>query len=191
MNNFYSEIKKIQLEDCPYSLSLVIERYTPVFLSMYSKFFFPVKECGANPSDVLGDKDLIIYESAKSFDLNRGASFCTWLSNNTKYKCLHLINKTKKTSLLQEKVRNNNEDSLNNLNKNVFKLKELNAHIFSILDKLKDKRIASVYKLRYFSDRKMTWSRIGKSLGFSSQTAINLHAKGADVLKRKINKINP
>ena len=191
MNNFYSDIKKIQLEDCPYALSLVIERYTPVFLSMYSKFFFSVSECGADPSDILGDKDLIIYESAKSFNLDKGSSFCTWLSNNTKYKCLHLMNKARKASLLRERVRDNNENTLNNLNKNVLKLKELNVHIFSILDKLKDKRIASVYKLRYFSDGKMTWSKIGKSLGFSSQTAINLHTKGANVLKRKINKINP
>jgi len=191
MNNFHSEIKKVQAEDCPHALSSLIERYTPVFLSMYSKFFSSIKECGGNPSDILDDKDLIIYESAKSFDLNKGCSFCTWLSNNAKYKCLHSINKAKKTSLLQDRVRKNNEDPLNNLNKNVFKLKELNAHIFSILEKLKDKRIMSVYKLRYFSDKKMTWSKIGKSLGFSSQTAINLHAKGADVLKRKINKINP
>jgi len=191
MNNFYSEIKKVQLEDCPHALSSVIERYTPVFLSMYSKYFSAVKECGGDPSDVLGDKDLIIYEAAKSFDLNKGSSFCTWLSNNAKYKCLHSINKARKISLLQERVRNNNESTLNNLNKNVFKLKELNAHIFSILDRLKDKRIMSVYKLRYFSGGKMTWSKIGKELGFSSQTAINLHARGARALKKKINKINP
>jgi len=191
MNNFYSEIKKIQTDNCSSSLDSVIERYTPVFLSMYSKFFFAMRESGADPSDILEDKDLIIYEAAKSFNLDKGSSFCTWLSNNTKYKCLHLINKTKKSSLLQERVRNNNETSLNNLNKNVFKLKELNSHIFSILDSLRDKRIMSVYKLRYFSGNKMTWSKIGKSLGFSSQTAINLHARGADILKKKINKINP
>ena len=191
MNNFYSEIKKIQAEDCPESLSALIERYTPVFLSMYTKFFSCIKGCGGNPSDILNDRDLIIYESAKSFNLTKGYSFCTWLSNNTKYKCLHSINKAKKASLLQERVRINNGDSFENLNKNVFKLKELNAHIFSILNKLKDKRIKSVYELRYFSDNKMTWSKIGKKLGFSSQTAINLHAKGADVLKKKIDKINP
>ena len=70
-------------------------------------------------------------------------------------------------------------------------MKELNAHIFSILSNMKDKRIESVYKLRYFSDKKMTWSKIGEKLGFSSQTAINLHARGAQALKTKINKINP
>ena len=191
MKNCYLEINNIQLKGCPDSLSSVIQRYTPVFLSMYSKFFYPMKESGVDPSDVLQDKDLIIYEAAKSFDLNKGSSFCTWLSNNTRYKCLHLMNKAKKMSMLRQRIKNNNELSFNNFNKNIFKVKELNVHIFSILDKLKDKRISSVYELRYFSGSKMTWAKIGQRLGFSSQTAINLHARGAKALKRKINRINP
>ena len=116
MKNCYQEINSIQVKDCPDSLSSVIQRYTPVFLSMYSKFFYPMSENGVNPSDILEDKDLIIYESAKSFNLNKGSSFCTWLSNNTKYRCLHLINKAKKMSMLRERVRNNNELFFNNFN---------------------------------------------------------------------------
>ena len=191
MKNCYHEINNIKLKDCPESLSFVIDRYTPVFLSMYSKFFYSMNESGVNPSDILEDKDLIIYESVKSFDLSKGSSFCTWLSNNTKYKCLHLINKARKMSMLRERIKSNNDLSFNNFNKNIFKVKELNVHIFSILNKLKDKRISSVYELRYFSDSKMTWAKIGQRLGFSSQTAINLHARGAKALKRKINRINP
>ena len=101
MKNCYQEINSIQVKDCPDSLSSVIQRYTPVFLSMYSKFFYPMTENGVNPWDILGDKDLIIYESAKSFKLDKGSSFCTWLSNNTKYRCLHLINKAKKNTYKQ------------------------------------------------------------------------------------------
>ena len=93
MNNFNLEIKKIQEEDCSYSLLRVIDRYTPVFLSMYSKYSVAIGKSGADPNDILSDKNLIIYESAKSFNLEKGSSFCTWLSNNVKYKCLHLINK--------------------------------------------------------------------------------------------------
>ena len=51
---------------------------------------------------------------------------------------------------------------------------------------MKDGRVEKVYSLRYFSGGKMTWAKIGKLLGFSSQTAINLHRKGAELLKRKI-----
>ena len=85
MNNLYKEIKKIQSKDCELSLQSVIDRYTPVFLSMYSKYSGSIIKAGADPNDILSDKDLIIYESAKSFNLGKGSSFCTWLSNNVKY----------------------------------------------------------------------------------------------------------
>ncbi len=188
MNKLYSEIKKVQKEDCPSSLMKVINRYSPVFLSMYSKYQKSITSSGADPNDILLDKDLIIYESAKTFNAEKGSSFCTWLSNNTKYKCLHLMGKASKATRLNERIKNNtpkhSEDQ-------PFRSRELNSHIFFILNELKDKRISSVYKLRYFSENnKMTWSRIGKRMGFSSQTAINLHKKGAEILKRKINKIN-
>jgi len=68
---------------------------------------------------------------------------------------------------------------------NPYKNKELNSFIFNELNKIKDERIKRVYSLRYFSGEKMTWSKIGDRLGFSSQTAINLHKRGADILKRK------
>ena len=184
MNNFYQEILDIQNKNSDIALQEVIARYTPVFLSMYSKYSKLIASSGADPNDILSDKDLIIYESAKSFNLDKGSSFCTWLSNNVKYKCLHLINKSTKISLLQKKVKQNtfsNPDP-----KNPYKNKELNSFIFNELNKLKDSRVRKVYSLRYFSGGKMTWAKIGKALGFSSQTAINLHKKGAEVLKRKI-----
>ena len=61
MNNFYLEIKKIQEEDCDHSLLKVIDRYTPVFLSMYSKYSVTIGKYGADPNDILSDKKLIIY----------------------------------------------------------------------------------------------------------------------------------
>lgn len=184
MNNFHEEIKKIQTKDCPQSLIDVIDRFTPVFLSMYSKYSSSILKSGADPNDILLDKYLIIYESAKSFNLEKGSSFCTWLSNNVKYKCLHLMNKTRKTQMLQERLRDNRE--LLSDEKNPTKLKELNSSLFLELDRMKDKRIKEVYKLRYFSGGKKTWDFIGKSMGFSSQTAINLHRRGAEILKRKV-----
>jgi len=184
MNNFYKEIKKIQSKDCELSLQSVIDRYTPVFLSMYSKYSGSIIKAGADPNDILSDKDLIIYESAKSFNLGKGSSFCTWLSNNVKYKCLHMMNKSNKIGLLEERVKQNTVADSDS--KNPYKDRELNSFIFNELNKIKDKRVKRVYSLRYFSGGKMTWAKIGHELGFSSQTAINLHKKGAEILKRKI-----
>jgi len=98
------------------------------------------------------------------------------------------MGKALKVLRLSEKIKTNMPKDND---RHPFSGKELGSHIFFILNELKDKRISSVYKLRYYSEyNKMTWSRIGKRMGFSSQTAINLHKKGAEVLKRKINKIN-
>ena len=185
MKNFYHEIKKVQSNDCNESLEKIILRYSPVFLSMYSKYINPLTESGADPNDILADKDLIIYESAKSFNLDKGSSFCTWLSNNVKYRCLHMISKQTKKYMLAERVKKNtlqlDQDA-------PYKNIEINKFIFNELNKMKDDRIKSVYSLRYFSGEKMTWQKIGSQLGFSSQTAINLHKRGAEILKRKIKK---
>ena len=182
MKNFYTEIKRVQDSDCNESLSKIIERYSPVFISMYSKYINAMSSSGADPNDILSDRCLIIYESARSFDLSKGSSFCTWLSNNVKYKCLHVIAKQAKKGLLCERFKSNTIIDIEN---NPYKNKELNKFIFNELNKIKDERIKSVYSLRYFSGEKMTWSKIGDKLGFSSQTAINLHKRGADILKRK------
>ena len=145
----------------------------------------PITDCGADPNDILSDKDLIIYESAKSFDLGERSSFCTWLSNNVKYKCLHMISKQTKKQILADRFKKNSDSIISDY---PYKNIEMNKFIFNTLNKIKDKRIERVYSLRYFSGEKMTWSKIGKQLGFSSQTAINLHKRGAEILRRKINK---
>lgn len=183
MKNFYEEIKAIQDTDCNESLEKVINRYSPVFISMYSKYIKPLTDSGADPNDILSDKNLIIYESAKSFDSGQKSSFCTWLSNNVKYKCLHMINKQIKKQMLIDRVKKNrNQDNQDHPYKNI----EMNKFIFNELNRIRDERIKSVYSLRYFSGEKMTWATIGKRLGFSSQTAINLHKRGAEILKRRI-----
>jgi|TARA_R100000329_G_C7497686_1_gene175212 DNA-directed RNA polymerase specialized sigma subunit len=94
-----------------------------------------------------------------------------------------MISKQAKKQMLVDRVKKN---STNSLQEHPYKNIEMNKFIFNELNKIKDKRIERVYSLRYFSGEKMTWSTIGKQLGFSSQTAINLHKRGAEILKRRI-----
>jgi len=186
MKNYNTQIKKVQDEECESSLSELIDRYSPVFLSMYSRFISSMKQSGADPADILDDKDMIIYESIKSFNIDKGVSFCTWLSNITKYKCLHLMNKSRKTCALKERYKNKIFTDDNLFVSNPIEKISLRQELNKALGSIQDERVAKVYSLRYFSGKKMTWSEIGKKMGFSSQTAINLHRRGADILKIKI-----
>ena len=96
------------------------------------------------------------------------------------------MNKSRKQCALKERYKNKiyTDDNLfvTNPIERISLLQELNKALSAI----KDKRVAEVYSLRYFSGKKMTWSEIGKKMGFSSQTAINLHKRGAEILKIKI-----
>ena len=186
MKNYYTQIKKVQDEECEDSLSQMIERFSPVFLSMYSRFMSSIKQSGASPSDILDDKDMIIYESVKSFNKEKGVTFCTWLSNITKYKCLHLMNKSRKQCALKDRYKEKIDTDGSLFVSNPMDRISLLQELSKVLGSIKDKRVAKVYTLRYFSGKKMTWSEIGKKMGFSSQTAINLHRRGADILRIKI-----
>ena len=64
---------------------------------------------------------------------------------------------------------------------------EFREFSLNILKQIKDKRVEKVFKLRYFSDEgKMTWNKISNNLNISIQTAINLHDRGAKILKKKM-----
>ena len=66
-------------------------------------------------------------------------------------------------------------------------------YIFSILAQLKDPRIKEVFNLRYFKTdkKKMPWSEIGRKMSVSTQTAINLHHRGLEILNKKMKSKNP
>ena len=69
-------------------------------------------------------------------------------------------------------------------------LKHEKDFVFKILGKLKDKRISKVFHLRYFDrnikKKKATWSVIAGKINTSTQTAINLHQRGVNILNKKL-----
>ena len=70
--------------------------------------------------------------------------------------------------------------------------KDIEEFISNLLDKMKDKRIEKVFKLRYFSDfaKRNTWVEIANELKISPQTAINLHNRGKKIIARKLSSEN-
>ena len=96
------------------------------------------------------------------------------------------MNKSRKNCALKERYKNRISIDDNLVIVNPLEKRSLIQELNKALSSIKDQRVAKVYSLRYFSGKKMTWSEIGKKMGFSSQTAINLHKRGADILKVKI-----
>lgn len=182
-------VEKIKQTNDEESLKFLIKKHDAMCFSLYKKYSNLINASGCALEDLSSQKDYIVYKSALSFDPNKKSKFSTWLYNQIRYQCLNVINQnknlitmdTEKINFLLESNQMRNKD-------NTAEIKNLNEYLFTILESFADDRILKVYKLRYFSGKKvLPWSKIAKNLKISTQTAINLHKKGLKLLKTKIN----
>lgn len=183
-------IKKIKESNDEESLKSLIKRHAPMCFSIYKKYVTLISSSGVSINELAGEKDLIVYKSALSYDEAKKSKFSTWLYNQIRYQCLNYINQNKNTITMDNDKINFllEEKNKNNPIKNIDELKNVNEYIFTILDSCEDKRLSKIYQLRYFGGKKLTpWSKIAKQMNISTQTAINLHKRGVNLLKIKLN----
>lgn len=181
-------IDKIQKSNCETSLKILIERHTPLCIKVYEKYLRPMNSLGINYDEIYGDKDFFIYKSVLSFKEGKGSKFSTWLANQIRYQCLNLMN-NKEGIPTDEKELNYFIDLKNKESDKESDTKIQNLeYINSILEQIKDKRIKKLFKFRYFNgdNKNMSWHEVGKRLGISSQTAININNKAIKLIRRKL-----
>jgi RNA polymerase sigma factor (sigma-70 family) len=185
-------INKVKSTSDNSALLELSNRHSGIYNEMVKKYYRHLVNTGLNPDDIISDKLYVLYKSAMSFDPSKNVKFSTWVGNQARYYCLNCMNKNnnliamenKDIKLILEKkqMSNDNNESL---------LKEKSDLIFSILDRVKDSRLSKIYRMRYFSGKKLTpWNKISKKLKISTQTAINLHNKGKKLLKNKLTTLN-
>lgn len=177
-------IKKIKEDNCSESLSELIRRHSALCLNIFQRYsaFFARNIDGWH--ELIKEKDYLIYRAARSFDESKGAKFNTWLGNHARYECLNALNSRNKMFIptedkeLQFYIDSQDRDEKTDSNKI--------DYVFSILGKLKDKRIEKVFSLRYFGPKNISWEKIASEINVSTQTAINLHERGREILNKKL-----
>lgn len=169
------------------ALKTLIQKHSPLCNSLYKKYSGPIISSGIFLDDVVNEKDYVIYKSALSYDPDKKSKFSTWLYNQVRYQCLNCINDNKVYLKVEDNVLNSLVEK-NNHNKSNTNICD---YITNIINHFSDKRIKDIFTLRYSNARKkMSWSKIAKSLDVSTQTAINLHNKAIEKLKFKIKSKN-
>ena len=181
-------INKIKATSDNEALKELESRHTGIYNEIIKKYYKHLIDFGLNPNDIVSDKLFVLYKSVMSFNPDKNVKFSTWLGNQARYHCLNCLNKKNNTiGMENEDIKKIIEKKQIAISNDDMKSKEKSDLIFSILDRIKDKRIYKIYKMRYFNDKKLTpWSKISKKLKISTQTAINLHNKGKDLLKNKL-----
>lgn len=190
-------VKNVQENSCDASLKVLINRHSALCLDISKKYSPALNASGISMGDIFDEKDYLVYKSALSFNPEKKVKFSTWLGNQVRYHCLNTINGNNKKLLVEnEKIDFMSEISiecseLQTKEQSNSNLKIEIDYIFEILSKLHDSRIKEVFNLRYFSSAKKTpWAKIAKQMGISTQTAINLHQRGINILNKKMTKSN-
>ena len=177
-------VERIRLTNCEKSLEELIKRHTALCFKIIKRYASTFYANNIDITEASTDKNLIIWNSAKSFSAGKNVKFSTWLANQIKYSCLNALNKKSKDRLIStedEILDVLKEKSLEETDDNLFEFTN------NILNQLKDQRIKQIFSMRYSTHyKKPSWCTVAKQLKVSTQTAINLHNRGIEVLRKKI-----
>lgn len=178
-------IKSSNHEDALHEL---ISRHSGIYVDMLKKF-------GMNcltqnqVSDIMKDKDYVIYKAALEYDESK-AKFSTHLANKTKYMCL-----TQKTKNKNNRTTANFDDiKFCKKDKSYTPDEECNindsfSRIINLINKHKDKRLKTLFHERYFCGRRgklKPWKEVASKLNLSAQGCINIHNKAIKEINSKI-----
>jgi len=185
-------INQVKVKNDSLALKELEARHSGICHQMIRRYYRNIVNSGIDPEDIVSDKLMVIYKSILNYDSNKNVKFSTWLGNQMRYHCLNCLNKKNNIFTMEnETIRTIVEQNQKKHNFSEALIKDKSDFIFSLLERIKDKRILKIFKLRYFQNAKHTsWNKIGKKLKISTQTAINLHNKGKIFIKNKLTSIN-
>jgi DNA-directed RNA polymerase specialized sigma subunit len=190
MESDLSLINKIKDNNHEPSLLELINRHSGIYASMVEKFTKSPSSV-IDKRSIMDEKDYTIYSSALKFDPEKSTKFSTYLANETKWKCLNILNKIKKNktySMSDELnfIEPSCDSFLNDLQR-----EEVFEGFKKILNEEKDERLKKIIDMRYYmSNNKLTpWKKIAKELNLSIQGCINIHNKFINNIKKEINHV--
>ena len=178
----------IKAENDEGALEELISRHSGIYVDMLKKFGM---NCLTHNqvSDIMNDKDYVIYKAALEYDETK-AKFSTHLANKTKYMCL-----TQKTKNKNNKISSNFDDVQFSQKDNSYtpdeecKINDSFSRILNLINKHKDKRLKTIFHERYFCGRRGTlkpWKEVARKLNLSAQGCINIHNKAVKEISLKI-----
>lgn len=175
-------VLKIKENNCDDAVKELVGRHTPLIVKIYQKYSGYLRH---DNKDINDNKYYILYNAAISYKPEKNMKFSSWLGTYTRYYCLNILNEKNGFILLDSKELDYQNDKTPENSNTENQVSQ--EYIDYILNTLTDKRIKQVFKLRFFGpEEKMTWRKIAKLTGFSSQSCINLFNRGKKILKNKI-----
>mgnify|MGYP003641510318 CR=1 FL=1 len=185
MESDLSLINKIQQDNDGDCLEELIQRHSGIYVYIVDKYT-KNKNYVTNRDFILDDKDYMIYQSALSFKPEKNSKFSTFLANQTKWKCLNIINnsKNKRTTSI-DKVYGRAAEGDNSY-EIVCKMEAFDC-FEKMLAEEKDKRVKKIIDIRYntTNTKLIPWRTVSKELNLSIQGCINIHNRFINKVKQQ------
>ena len=166
----------------------ICKKYENIFYKVCQKYSAALSVSGVDPNDIFSEKNFIIFHCIRTFDPARNTKLSTWIGNYARYLCLNSINDRRFIfpSRDNDVIKRIEDDQVSqNHFKSAFGMEDF-LYVSNLISQLKDKRVGEIFKYRYFMDKKWKWAKIADQMNISTQTAINLHNKGINMLRRKV-----
>ena len=183
-------IEKLQERKDEDSLLQLIERHSGIYHSMVNHFMSHPQNA-LDKDQMVNEKDATIYSAAMNYDPNRKTKFSTHLANQTKWKCLNLLNKNKRMKqFFIDEDENHFEPSCESFIADLTRGEVLSV-FKTCLKKEKDERVKKIVDMRYGAgNNKLTpWRHIAEELNMSIQGCINIHNRFIEKVKRHIKNV--
>lgn len=185
-------IKRVKENACSDSYNELLKRYEKIFYKRCQSYQKVLYSKGIDYNDVIEEKNTVFLKCVTSFDFKKSNSFGTHLGSHTGYFCLNLM----KSKWAKKKQ---NTESMSYDMENFEQLEvptevgknDLKNYIDFILNKLDDKKVGQVIRLRYFdipnSEKyKNKFSSIAKKMKICKKNVIKLHERGIRLIKAKL-----
>jgi len=183
-------IKKLKSKSDEDSLIELIERHSGIYHSMVNHFMSHPQNT-LDKNQMVDEKDSTIYSAAMNYDPSRKTKFSTHLANQTKWKCLNLLNKNKRMKeFFIDEDENYYEPSCESFISDLTR-QEVFSLFRKCLKREKDERVKKIVDIRYDGpDNKLTpWRVISDELKMSIQGCINIHNRFIEKVKRHIKNV--
>jgi len=184
-------IKDVKENNSSESFSILSKRHEGLVAKIIRRYYQPNAQCsGLGLMDLMEDKEFLVFDSVKSYNLDKGVRFNTWLGNKVRYHCLNkkrLENKyySPETEEIKDYIfrEEGDEESINSL-----LVSEEAEYIMGLADQIKDPRVKKILQQRYFADdpKERTFGSIAKNINMSKQGVINIHHDFINFVKNKI-----
>ena len=178
-------INKVKKEKDNSSLKQLIDKHSGIYVEMVNRYI-PNSMEGIIKDDILEEKNYCIYDAIIKFDENKNTKFSTYLGNLAKWRCLNIYNKNTKYPKI---CINDNLEKNASCGSGIELIEEQEnlKRIFSIIENHPDKRVRTIFKMRYKNGKKLTpWKKIAKKLDLSIQGCINIHNNYLKEIKKYV-----